>query len=112
MTSKYGVPASWRRQLGGTLKVQVEHLSIDISREMDAKAVLGDGFAGREKMILAVLRKAGRGLRPREIEDLARSSKTSVNQGLNRLEHRGLVRREAVPSRSKTPAFSWWAVAA
>lgn len=105
------VPSSWRRQLAGTLKVQVEHLSIDVSREMDAKAVLGDGFAGREKMILAVMRKAGRALRPREIEDLARSSKTSVNEGLNRLEHRGLVRRQAVPSHNKTPAFAWSAVA-
>lgn len=106
------IPMSWRRQLGGTLKVQLEHLGVDVAREMAARAVPGDGFAGKERMILAVLRAEKRALRPRAIEELARASKTSVNEGLNRLEYRGLVRREPVPSGKKTPAFAWSAVMA
>lgn len=112
MTSKCGVPASWRRQLGGTLKVQVEHLAMDVALSVAAAGVPGDGFAGKDRMVLVVLQKAKGALRPREIEDRARASKTSVNESLNRLEHRGLVRREAVPTRLKTPAWAWWAVAA
>lgn len=106
------VPSSWRRQLAGTLKVQIEHLGVDVARSVAAAAVAGDGFAGKDRLVLVVLREAKAALRPREIEDLARASKTAVNESLNRLEHRGLVRREAVPSRLKTPAFAWRALAA
>lgn len=106
------VPSSWRRQLAGTLKVQLEHLGVDVARAMAAKAVAGDGFAGKDRLVLVVLREAGAALRPREIEDRARASKTAVNESLNRLEHRGMVCREPVPTRLKTPAYAWRVVAA
>lgn len=112
MTSKCGVPSSWRRQLGGTLKVQVEHLAVDVALSVAAAAVPGGGFWGKDRLVLVVLREAKAPLRPCEIGNRTRACKSTVNESLNRLESRGLVRRKEVPNQLKTPAWAWFAVAA
>lgn len=101
------LPPSVARQVAGTLPEQLAHLKCEVAKSTAAAAVLGDGFKGGDRKVIATLRAKGKRLRPREIQDEAHMDKTGVHESLNRLEKRGMVRRYPVESRTKTPAFEW-----
>ena len=104
------VPLSWVRQLGGTMQQQLEHLRVDVERNTAAAALPGKGLNGTDRLVLVVLRQAGRALRPREIEEKIEAGKASVNGSLQRLEHCRRVVRNALPCPRNTKAFEWSAV--
>lgn len=104
------LPRSVGRQLAGTVREQLAHLTCDVARMTAAAAISGDGFQGADKLVLAVLQVSKESLRPRQIEERTRVSKTGVNESLQRLERCGKARRKAVPSPTRTPAWAWSAV--
>ena len=104
------VPLSWVRQLGGTLKPQLEHLRVDVERNTAAAALPGKGLNGTDRLVLVVLRQAGRALRPREIEEKIEAGAASVNGSLQRLERCRMAVRNALPCPRNTTAFEWSAV--
>ena len=104
------VPMSWVRQLGGTLKQQVEHLRVEVERNTMAAALPGKGLNNTDRLVLAVLRQAGGALRPRDIEQKIEAGKASVNVSLQRLERCRMVVRNALPCPRNTKAFEWSAV--
>ena len=105
-----GVPLSWVRQLGGTLGEQLAHLRVDVERNTMAAALPGKGLSHTDRLVLVVLRQAGRPLRPREIEQKMEAGKASVNVSLQRLEHCRMAVRRALPCPRNTKAFEWSAV--
>jgi len=107
---RYRVPQHWGRQLGGTLKQQLENLRIDAERNALAAALPGKNLNSTDRQVLVALRQAGRALRPREIEGLINAGRASVNATLQRLEHCRLVTRKDVPCPRNTKAFEWSAV--
>lgn len=107
---RYRVPQHWGRQLGGTLKQQLEHLRIDAERNAMAAALPGKGLNNTDRQVLVALRLAGRALRPREIEGQIKAGQSSVNGSLQRLEHCRLAVRTDVPCPRGTKAFEWRAV--
>ena len=107
---RYRVPQHWGRQLGGTLKQQLEHLRIDAERNAMAAALPGKGLNNTDRKVLVALRLAGRALRPREIEEQINAGQSSVNATLQRLENCRLATRKDVPCPRGTKAFEWRAV--
>lgn len=107
---RYRVPQHWGRQLGGTLKQQLEHLRVDAERNAMAAALPGKGLNNTDRQVLVALRLAGRALRPREIEEQINAGRSSVNATLQRLEHCRLAVRKDVPCPRGTKAFEWRAV--
>ncbi len=105
-----GVPLSWVRQLGGTLKQQLEHLRVEVERNTAAAALPGKKLNNTDRLVLVVLRQAGRALRPREIEKMIEAGAASVNGSLKRLEHCRMAVRNALPCPRNTKAFEWSAV--
>ena len=101
------VPLSWVRQLGGTLKQQLEHLRVDVERNTAAAALPGKGLNNTDRLVLAVLRQAGGALRPRDIEQKIEAGNASVNVSLQRLERCRMVVRNALPCPRNTKAFEW-----
>lgn len=107
---RYRVRQHWGRQLGGTMRPQLEHLRVEVERNTMAAALPGKGLNGTDRLVLAVLRQAGQALRPREIEQKIEAGKASVNGSLQRLEHCRMVVRNALPCPRNTKAFEWSAV--
>ena len=107
---RYRVPQHWGRQLGGTLRQQLEHLRVDAERNAMAAALPGKGLNNTDRQVLVALRLAGRALRPREIEGLINAGRSSVNATLQRLENCRLAVRTGVPCPRGTKAFEWRAV--
>lgn len=107
---RYRVPQHWGRQLGGTLKQQLEHLRVDAERNAMAAALPGKGLNNTDRQVLVALRLAGRALRPREIEEQINAGRSSVNATLQRLENCRLAVRKDVPCPRNTKAFEWSAV--
>ena len=107
---RYRVPQHWQRQLGGTMRQQLEHLRVEVERNTMAAALPGKGLSHTDRLVLVVLRQAGRPLRPREIEQKMEAGKASVNVSLQRLEHCRMAVRNALPCPRNTKAFEWSAV--
>lgn len=107
---RYRVPQHWGRQLGGTLKQQLEHLRTCVDRVLLAASVPGKGLNSTDRLVLVALQQAGRALRPREIEGQIEAGKASVNTSLQRLERLRMAVRKAVPCPRNTKAFEWSAV--
>lgn len=104
---RYRVPQHWGRQLGGTLKQQLEHLRACVDRVLLAASVPGKGLNSTDRLVLVALQQAGRALRPREIEGQIEAGKASVNTSLQRLERLRMAVRKAVPCPRNTKAFEW-----
>lgn len=104
---RYRVPQHWLRQLGGTLGEQLAHLRVEVERNTMAAALPGKGLSNTDRLVLVVLRQAGRALRPREIEEKLEAGKASVNGSLLRLEHCRMAVRNALPCPRNTKAFEW-----
>ena len=51
------LPRSVGRQLAGTVREQLAHLTCDVARMTAAAAISGDGFQGADKLVLAVLQE-------------------------------------------------------
>ena len=107
---RYRVPQHWGRQLGGTMRQQLEHLRVEVERNTMAAALPGKGLNGTDRLVLAVLRQAGQALRPREIEKMIEAGAASVNGSLQRLERCRMAVRRALPCPRNTKAFEWSAV--
>jgi len=104
------IPESWRRQLAGTLEVQLAHLRIDVERHaLDVVSAMGVGaeLNRTDRAVLAILARRAGEMRPREIEDGIAMGRASVNASLHRLERMRRVVRRAVPCPQGTRAFAW-----
>ncbi len=85
-------------------------LALLLDRTTMAAALPGKGLSHTDRLVLVVLRQAGRPLRPREIEQKMEAGKASVNVSLQRLEHCRMAVRNALPCPRNTKAFEWSAV--